>query len=144
MVGTFVRGAAAPDAGRCAELLTELGYPSSGEALVRRMKALLARPDYRVAVATREEMVVGLGAVHVFPAIHSDQPLAFIAALVVGAAHRGAGVGARLVAELEAFAASHGCDRILVTTATRRDGAHRFYERLGYDFTGRRYAKRLG
>jgi ribosomal protein S18 acetylase RimI-like enzyme len=47
------------------------------------------------------------------------------------------------VAELEAFARQHGCDRIIVTTANHRDGAHRFYDRLGYEFTGRRYAKSL-
>jgi ribosomal protein S18 acetylase RimI-like enzyme len=34
--------------------------------------------------------------------------------------------------------------RFLVTTHNRRAGAHAFYERLGFEFTGRRYVKDLG
>jgi ribosomal protein S18 acetylase RimI-like enzyme len=138
-----IRPASASDVGASASLLAELGYPASEEALARRLALLIPRTDYRVLVAERDGEVAGLGAVHVFPAIHSDHALAFIAALVVSAAARGSGIGARIVREMEMFAISHGCDRILVTTANHRDGAFRFYERLGYDFTGRRYAKRI-
>ena len=138
-----IRAATESDAAACAALLAELGYPSTAEALVRRLRVLLARADYRVLVAERDATCVGLGAVHVFPAIHSDHALALIAALVVIDGERGAGLGGRLVAGLESFAANEECDRIIVTTANHREGAHRFYERLGYEFTGRRYAKRL-
>jgi GNAT superfamily N-acetyltransferase len=52
-------------------------------------------------------------------------------------------VGRELVAALEALARSHDCVRISVTSAEHRDGAHAFYQRLGYDYTGRRFAKKL-
>jgi GNAT superfamily N-acetyltransferase len=138
-----LRSAHPADAGACAELLAQLGYPAESGVIARRLTTLLGRDDYRVAVAERDGELAGVGAVHVFHAIHSDRPLAFIAALVVRESRRGGGIGSRLVAELEAFAAEHGCDRIIVTTANHREGAHRFYERLGYELTGRRYAKRM-
>lgn len=138
-----IRTVTPSDVVACAALLGELGYPAPVEALERRIAILIPRTDYRVFVAEREGRLLGLGAVHVFPALHSDHALAFIAALVVGERERGAGVGAAIVREMESFAISHGCDRIIVTTANHRDGAHRFYERLGYEFTGRRYARQL-
>jgi hypothetical protein len=33
---------------------------------------------------------------------------------------------------------------LFLTTAERRSDAHAFYERLGFERTGRRYAKRFG
>ena len=143
LVATLIRAAAASDVAGCAALLGQLGYPATPESLARRLSILLPRDDYALRVAQHDAALVGLAAVHVFPAIHSDRPLAFIAALVVAEAQRGTGIGARLVAELEAFATRNGCDRIIVTTANHREGAHRFYDRLGYEFTGRRYAKSL-
>jgi GNAT superfamily N-acetyltransferase len=137
-----VRRAAPGDAAALAGLLGELGYPADADAVTRRLDELLARDDYGVFVAEAAGRVVGFGGVHVFPALHADRPVALIAALVVSEAARGGGHGARLVAALEAFARGHDCERVMVTTANHRAGAHAFYERLGYAFDGRRYAKR--
>ena len=43
----------------------------------------------------------------------------------------------------EDYARKHGCPRIVVATANHRSGAHAFYERLGWEWTGRRYGKLL-
>jgi GNAT superfamily N-acetyltransferase len=136
-----IRRAILTDAAEIASLLSELGYPASAGAVAARLDPLLPRDDYAVLVAQGDSVVVGLGAVHVFPVIHADGPVALITALVVAGAARGGGIGRGLVAEMEGFARSQGCARILVTTANHRADAHAFYERLGYSFTGRRYAK---
>jgi GNAT superfamily N-acetyltransferase len=36
-----------------------------------------------------------------------------------------------------------GCARLTLTTHLRRAEAHAFYERLGFEFTGRRYVRML-
>ena len=124
-----------------AVLLAELGYPATPEAMSRRVRTLLSREDHAVLVADDGQALVGLGCAHVFPVLHSDEPVALITALVVAASARGSGYGRSIVVELEHFARSLGCRRILVTTAIHRSDAHAFYERLGYTFTGRRYVK---
>jgi ribosomal protein S18 acetylase RimI-like enzyme len=50
-----------------------------------------------------------------------------------------------LVEEMEKEAARRGCRLIFLTTAVRREeDAHAFYERIGFEETGRRFSKRLG
>lgn len=137
----MIRQAQLGDSAELATLLIELGYPSDPNAIYRRLQTLLPRSDCRVSVAAIEGALGGFGMVHIYPAIHADAPGALIAALVVRESLRGKGIGRSLVADLEGYARERGCDRIMVTTANYRSGAHRFYECLGYDFTGRRYAK---
>lgn len=136
-----IRSARDSDASGVAVLLGELGYPASAEQVLNRLSVLLPRDDYAVLVAHVGEDLLGLGCVHVLPVLHSDEPLGLLTALVVTASARKSGVGRSLVEGLEDFARSCGCRRILVTTANQRAAAHAFYERLGYAFTGRRYAK---
>lgn len=139
----MTRSAMPVDAPVIAELLHELGYPSETSAVRRRMDNLLARPDYYIAVAEHQSKPCGLGVLHIYQTLHADGSSALICALVVSSSVRGKGVGRMIVADLEARAREIGCRRIMVTTATHRADAHSFYERLAYDFTGRRYAKEL-
>jgi ribosomal protein S18 acetylase RimI-like enzyme len=66
-----------------------------------------------------------------------------ISVLVVDEPHRRRGIGEALVAALEAEARRRSCCLIYLTTAERRAAAHAFYRRLGFEETGRRFAKRL-
>ena len=141
-----------------ARLCGELGYPPDppdpadpldpgpghGE-LARRLDTLLREPRHAVLVAEREGQGV-IGLVHVY----TDTWLvlaatAEIGGLVVSEGRRGSGVGARLLAAAEAWAAAHGCRRLFVRTNAIRERAHRFYERKGYDLLKhqRVYQRRL-
>jgi GNAT superfamily N-acetyltransferase len=80
---------------------------------------------------------------HTSLALEYDQPAGKLSAIVVDKTHRGRGVGKALVKALEAEARSRGCCLIFLTTAERRADAHAFYSRLGFEHTGRRYAKSL-
>jgi ribosomal protein S18 acetylase RimI-like enzyme len=44
---------------------------------------------------------------------------------------------------MEAEARARGCCLIFLTTAERRDAAHAFYDQIGFEETGRRFAKLL-
>ena len=139
--GIVVRTATPNDAPALAPLLGELGYPVDGATLVDRMNRLVGREDDTVLIAEDERGALGLLALHVFPLLAYDCDVGMIMALVVTERARGTGVGRRLIDRAEDVARSAGASRLLVTTHNRRADAHTFYERLGFEFTGRRYVR---
>lgn len=138
-----IRPASPADAPALASLLGELGYPCEANQVRARMARVL--PDDCVFVAVDEGAVDALGmlSLHRFSGLHDDAPVALITALVVAERARGLGVGRRLVDRAVETARGWGCTRVMVTTHVRRAGAHAFYERIGFELTGRRYAKAL-
>lgn len=143
-----IRAATPADAPVLASLLDELGYPVDAPTLLGRMTRMLAREDQIVLVAERAGSnragALGLLALHLFPVLAYSEDLAMIVALVVTVASRGSGVGRSLVARAEEVARARGARRLMVTTHVRRADAHAFYERLGFELTGRRYVKGIG
>ena len=130
--GLDVRPASPADAPALARLSAELGYPSEPASILRRLEALLARPDHAVwvaAPATGE--VVGWAHVFVSRRLESD-PCAEIGGLVVEPGQRRRGVGRRLVAAAAEWGSAQGCARLRVRCRVERDGAHGFYARLGF------------
>lgn len=139
-----VREAAASDAPALAPLLGELGYPVGAETLASRMDRLRGRADQFVLMAEDAVGAVGLLALHVFPLLAYDRDVGMIMALVVTERARGTGVGRRLIERAETIAKLLGAGRLIVNTHVRRADAHAFYERLGFEFTGRRYVRSIG
>lgn len=138
----LLRRAEPADAAELAKLLGELGYPAAAEEIPSRLKRL-AEGGGVALVAASEGRVVGVATVHLFPALHTPTPVAHLTALVVGEFQRGRGIGKRLVAAAVALAEEAGCARIVVGTAEHRAGAHAFYESIGWEYTGRRFARLL-
>ena len=142
-----IRPASQSDAPALAPLLAELGYPVDEATLARRLERMLQRDDQHVLIAERVDgarsAALGLLALHIFPVLAYSEDLAMIMALVVAEEGRGTGVGRQLVEHAAHVARGRGASRLMVTTHVRRADAHAFYERLGFDFTGRRYVKAL-
>jgi GNAT superfamily N-acetyltransferase len=141
-VAVGIRDATSDDAAAVARLLGQLGYPAEPEAVRARIERMLAVGD-RLVVAELEGRIVGLANLHVAPSIEHDRPAAKLGALVVDESHRGDGIGRALVDAMEAEARARRCAVFFLTTAEGRSDAHGFYERLGLELTGRRYAKTL-
>jgi GNAT superfamily N-acetyltransferase len=139
-----IRDAIIEDASVIAPLLGELGYPSQPDGVRTRLARLLARDDSRVFVAERAAKVLGVLGLHRIPVLTSLSDIAMIIALVVTERARRSGVGRLLVARAEDEARVWQCGRIMVTSAEHRADAHEFYQRLGYEYTGRRFAKTVG
>jgi len=137
------RHATEHDAAAVAALLGELGYPT-GEAQARdRIREALADPAACVLVAENDAMVVGLLAGCIGAYFPNGSRLFRITALVAAAPRRGTGVGRTLVERAIEWAASRGCAGVELTTGEQREGAHAFYERLGFKRTSRRYLRKL-
>lgn len=141
---TSIRAAAPADAAALAALLGELGYPATAEEVAARLTRL--REPHDVVLVTLEEggAVRGLLGLHRLTTLHAAAPACYITALVVAAAARGRGIGRALLDAAESWARRAGCSRIVVTSAEHRAAAHAFYERAGYQHTGRRFVRSLG
>jgi GNAT superfamily N-acetyltransferase len=139
-----IRGATVSDAAALARLATQLGYPTTDAEARQRATAILDRLEHRVLVAEIGGEVVGW--IHVAPSVTLESdPSAEAAGLVVDAAFRGCGIGARLIAEAEAWAAGRGYRLMRVRSNVKRNRARRFYERAGFAVTKlqRNFEKRL-
>lgn len=131
------------DAEAVAALLGELGYPSTPSQAAERLARIAGDPSTWVIVAEVESEIAGLGALHVQNLVERDEVGCEVAGLVVGERFRRGGVGETLMDALEAEARRRGGRVMVLNTAHRRADAHAFYEALGYEHTGRRYAKEL-
>jgi GNAT superfamily N-acetyltransferase len=127
------------DATAVNELLHQLGYPQDDTAATaKRIEIWGDDPTSAAYVADADGDILGLVAVHVSPFFERAGSWGRIVALVVSDRVRGQGVGGQLVRAAESFATNHGCVRMEVTSADRRQDAHEFYRNRGYvDQTGR-------
>jgi GNAT superfamily N-acetyltransferase len=143
MGNVSIRHATAADAEPVATLLGELGYPSAAGEVVARLARLHEFPAAVVFIAEVDGVVAGVVTGHVFPSLHVSSIVAWLTTLVVGGSYHRRGVGRYLTEAIESWARQHGAERMSVTSGKHRDGAHTFYERLGYERTGVRLTKRL-
>jgi GNAT superfamily N-acetyltransferase len=139
-----IRRASAGDAAQIAPLLAELGYPATPEEVARRLGALEGPENVILVTIGDDGGILGVIGLHSFPTLHAAAPVCYITALVVAAAARGRGIGRRMLEAADAWARERGCSRIVVTSAERRVDAHAFYERSGFERTGRRFVRTLG
>ena len=138
-----IRDASPHDSEAVAHLVGQLGYPTSPEAVAARITQLEASRADRLVVAELDGDIVGLASLHVSLSVEYDDPAAKLSAIVVDERYRRRGIGEALVMALEGEARARGCGLIFLTTAERRKDAHTFYRRLGFEETGRRFAKLL-
>ncbi|MGW6282567.1 GNAT family N-acetyltransferase [Kribbella sp. NPDC055071] len=132
-----VRPVQPSDAVAVNELLSQLGYPQDdASATADRLKVFAEDPSSAAYAAESTEGstggLLGVIAVHVAPFFEREGSQGRIVALVVSDRARRLGVGSRLVAAAESFAAERGSVRMEVTSADRRDDAHAFYLGCGY------------
>jgi GNAT superfamily N-acetyltransferase len=130
------------DADALAALLPDLGYEASPAQLVRRLAALREWPDQEAFVADSAGAIVGLCHVQGVRLLASDG-YAEIQALVVSAARQGQGLGRQLVAHACDWAFARGYERVRLRSGVAREGAHAFYEHLGFEKAKASYAFEL-
>jgi GNAT superfamily N-acetyltransferase len=139
----LIRTATDGDVAAVTRLLGQLGYPADEEPVARRLQRLVQSPADALFVAEVDGEVVGLAGIHVSPSLEYDEDAAKVSAIVVDEAHRRSGVGRALLEAVEDEARRRGCGLLFLTTAERRKDAHDFYRRLGWEETGRRFAKTI-
>ncbi len=121
------------DASVVADLSGQLGYPVAVDAVAERLAHILARDQEVVLVACDDADVV-VGWTHgAEQHLIEENPRCEILGLVVDRRCRRQGVGQRLVAALEEWAAARGLHAMSVRSNIVRRESHPFYERAGYE-----------
>jgi GNAT superfamily N-acetyltransferase len=128
-----IREATRADAGLIGDLCAQLGYPATSEEVGRRLEQIGQGRKAIVYVAEGASGQV-VGWVHAFvrDLLVVDRH-AELGGLIVDEALRGCGVGRRLMAQVEAWAAGQGCETVYVRSSVVREEAHGFYRSAGYD-----------
>jgi GNAT superfamily N-acetyltransferase len=133
------------DAAALAALATQLGYPTTREEALQRLRKLSAPELHAVFVAETAGGAVA-GWVHV-SANHliESATRAEVNGLIVDEGRRSAGAGKLLLDEAERWAREHGCSVVNLRSNVIRERAHQFYLRNGYEHykTQKAFRKKL-
>jgi GNAT superfamily N-acetyltransferase len=126
-----IRAARPSDAASIAALAKQLGYHAEPSAVAGRLSRVLARTDQQFLVADNGSGPVGW--IHMLMAefVEADA-FVLIGGLVVDRDCRKQGIGRRLLARAEEWAAQHGCAVVRLSSSVNRTEAHAFYQRAGY------------
>ena len=138
-----IRDVKLSDASALAALMCELGYETTSEEMMARLKSILLDPRYSTFVAEIGNQVCGMIGTLTHASYEHNDPSGKIIALVVVQRLRRSGSGRALIAAAEKDFANRNVTRVTLTTRFERDEAHQFYEAVGYSRTGFRFAKNL-
>ncbi len=135
MNGITVRPAVWSDRAAIAQLIAAMGSHEDvllSQDPLQELGNLLAQPSARALVAEREGRVVGYAELQARPSSLHNEVEGWLAALAVAPDLRQAGVGSRLMEEVEKEARLLGCAEIVLESSTWRNSAHAFYRKLGF------------
>ena len=141
---TIVREARRADLPRIIELLDQLGASPGQEDLsspllssyIEAFEQIVSDPRQRLLVLESAGDVVATAVLIIVPNLgHHGRPYALIENVVVDASQRSQRHGEQLMRYVIEQARAAACYKITLTSALRREDAHRFYERLGFRFT---------
>lgn len=113
-------------------LAEQLGYPNSVEEIAERFDEITNDPHYAIFVAKAEGKVLGWIQINHEPKTLLLGPRADIAALVVDENSRSQGLGKALILRAEEWARENNVPLVRVRSNSKREAAHRFYQREGY------------
>lgn len=144
----LVREATPEDWPVVAALLAELGRPEAlgtpdEEALRRVFLDYLERDDVVALVVEDEGRVVGFCDLEFRTRLNFPEPQAWIPDLVVTEDARSKGAGGALIRRAEEISRDRGAWGMSLESATWRERAHAFYEREGWDYSGKAFTRPL-
>lgn len=118
--------------------------PGDLSRYIEAFEVIDADPHQYLAVARRNGRVVGTLQLTVLPGLsRQGATRAQIEAVRVHTDERGSGLGSDLLEWAEREARGRGCVMLQLTSDVKRQDAHRFYERLGYEPSHIGFKKRL-
>jgi GNAT superfamily N-acetyltransferase len=112
-------------------LSNELGYSYPAEKMRERIQYILDHTKDIILVAESGGKAVGYIHGSPYELMYHDS-IMNILGFVVEEERRGAGIGHRLISELEKMAKGCGFTGMRLTSGSYRIDAHRFYEKHGY------------
>lgn len=106
---------------------------SGSDAYLKAFAAIDADPNQLLVVALEADEIVGTLQLSFIPGLARSGALrGQIEAVRIKSSRRGAGIGKEMIEWAISKCRSRGCRQVQLTTDKSRNGAHRFYERLGF------------
>ena len=141
----IIREAISHDVTELAQLMGQLGYPTSTEEMQVRMNNIKSNSNYHTLVVEFEGSIVGMAGVSIGYFYELDGSYARILAFVVDFNYRKQGIGANLIHKAEEWARKQGVTSIVLNSGIRpeRLNAHQFYKSVGYEERSIGFAKNL-
>ncbi len=110
--------------------------PDPGESLSIWQK-INEYPYYKIFVAEDNEIIIGACSLIIIDNLgHRGAKLAVAENVIVSPAHRGSGVGAKMMRFVMERAKEENCYKLMLSSSKKRIHAHRFYEKLGFEQHG--------
>lgn len=139
----LVRRGCIRDAAEIAACMHSLGYGTTPEAVADCLSHFKESPRDIVLVCAEISSLTGVVSAHAIPLLHHPGELVRITALSVRQGRERQGISRYLIRAIEHWAVARGAARIEVTSGDHREGAHRFYQAMGYGLDARRFIKQL-
>lgn len=126
-------------------LTNALGYPTTIEQMSARMGTICRLDHYHTLVAVSGHKIVGYAGLIKNYFWEQDGTYVRIQALVVDKEYRRSGIGKKLLAAAEKYAADNGASMLFLSCGNReeRRSAHLFYPAMGFEARSTGYVKRL-
>ena len=107
---------------------------TSAEALFDKISRY---PDYQMYVAVQDNVIIGTFTLMMMDNLaHAGAPSAIVEDVAVHADWQGKGVGNQMMQFVMAVSREKGAYKLVLSSHVKREAAHRFYEKLGFDRYG--------
>lgn len=140
-----IRDAVVTDIEEMAQLMTELGYPTTPGDMASRFEILNRHPDYKTLVAELNGELVGMAGLHKVLYFELNGAYMRIQAFVVKQTARKIGIGRKLIAACEDWGRQQGIALVVLNSGNREERipAHAFYKQVGYEHKSSGFYKKL-
>jgi GNAT superfamily N-acetyltransferase len=142
----IIRKYESKDIEEMAELMGDLGSPTSVDDMKKRMELIETNPYYSTFVAVADKKVIGMIGVRLNITYTSNKLKTQISSLVTKKEYQGRGVAKALIKYVKEWAKEQGSDFIYLMSgmSEERQVAHQFYKCQGFEITGYRFVMRQG
>jgi len=111
--------------------------PLSNADAKRIFSLMAAYPDYAIYVAEDNGVIVGSYALIIIEKLaHHGRPAGIVEDVVVEESRRGEGIGELMMRTAMSHCRERGCYKMALSSNLKREAAHAFYERLGFERHG--------
>jgi GNAT superfamily N-acetyltransferase len=145
MLAIEIRDAAEGDLPGILEILAESGVDGGHSFTLAEARAhweqIRSRPGYRLLVAVADGKIAGTYSLVVIDKLGKrGTPAGIVEDVAVAPRRQGQGIGRAMMAHALEACRQAGCYKLALSSNSRREAAHRFYESLGFERHGYSFA----